>query len=84
MIHINYVVSFSFFIEEGRAGKCHHGLGIIIPLNLEFVGVSGSMRISKEAFCLLGQGRASEDMNLRKRGKGWLTNCICEDGTFLP
>lgn len=83
MICLNYAVDFSFFIE-GRADKCQHGLGIIVPLNLEFVGVSGCMRTSKEDFCMLGQGRASGGRKLRKRGRGWLANCICEDGTFLP
>lgn len=84
MIHLNYVVDFSFFIEEGRADEYQHGLGIIVPHNLKFVGVSGCTGVSKEAFCMLGQGRASGGSNLRKRGRGWLASCICEGGTFLP
>lgn len=59
-------------------------LGIIVPLNLEFVGVSGCMRVSKEAFCMLGQGRASGRQESQEEGERMASQLRLWKWNFSP
>lgn len=69
VIHLNYVVGFSFFIKKDRAEECVSAWfgNNSVPFHLKSVGVSGCVMVKKEAPCTLVQSRGCWEAGLGER-----------------